>query len=222
MSLMDEYYLEKYGLIAGTDEAGRGPLCGPVFSAAVFIDNKKDLKILEKYAYDSKSISEKKRFEYYDFLIKNFDYVSGFADSEEIDMLNIFKATEYSMKKIFEGRDLKNSIVLADGKNFKFNFNYECIIKGDSKLAVIGAASIIAKCERDSYMKELSGKYPWFNLQKHKGYPTKEHLALIRDKKIISEYRLTYSPVKEVIKNGISWIDKNEFSKERLFRAGIL
>ncbi|BBE31004.1 ribonuclease HII [Tepiditoga spiralis] len=219
-TIFDLKYFKKYGSIIGLDEAGRGPLAGPVFAAAVYVENENELKALKRIGADSKTLSEKEREKRYNEIIKNFKYSYYAASSELIDEMNIFKATQYAMKKCVE--QLNSGYCLIDGKNFHFSFPFECIVKGDSKLSLIGAASIIAKVLRDKYMIKLSEKYPEYLFYKHKGYPTKEHVEKIKKYGIFNEYRLTFNPVKSMIINNEIQYNKNDFSKNTLMKLGVL
>ena len=216
----DIKYLKAYKTIIGLDEAGRGPLAGPVFAAAVYIDGENELKLLKKIGADSKTLSEKERNKRYEEITRNFKYAYFSASSELIDEMNIFKATQYSMKKCVE--QLKPGYCLIDGKNFHFSFPFECIVKGDSKSSLIGAASIIAKVLRDRYMINLSDKYPEYLFYKHKGYPTKEHIEKIKKYGIFDEYRITFNPVRSMIINNEIQYNKNDFSKNILMKLGVL
>ncbi|HPG47621.1 MAG TPA: hypothetical protein PLI81_00945, partial [Petrotogaceae bacterium] len=115
----------------------------------------------------------------------------------------------------------REGYVIVDGKNFKFPFRNECIIKGDQKSSIIGAASIIAKYERDAYMIKLSGKYPQYSFERHKGYPTKIHEQMVKKHGIFNEFRITFDPVRTLIVSGQIIADRSEFSAQRLLRIGM-
>ncbi|AEX86310.1 ribonuclease HII [Marinitoga sp. 1135] len=220
---MDIEYLKKYGKIIGVDEAGRGPLAGPVVAAAIEVENENQLKILEEISNDSKKLSEKKREEIYEILIKNFNYSIEIATPEEIDIYNIFSATTLAIERNLKKYNLSNAYVIIDGKNFKLSIeNYECIVKGDAKSKTIGAASILAKVYRDRLMVELDKQYPEYNMKKHKGYPTKEHIKLIEENGIKEFHRITFNPIKRMIIEKNVSINKKEFSTMRLMRIGVL
>lgn len=167
-----------YGcIIAGVDEAGRGPLAGPVVAAAVIIDNYfEELNEIN----DSKKLTEKKREKLYDLILENCNVGIGIADEKEIDEINILNATFLAMRRAL-GKIENYDIVLVDGnhKIRKFDGRQEEIIKGDGKSLSIAAASIIAKVYRDNIMKEISEKYPDYGFERHKGYGTKLHRELI-------------------------------------------
>lgn len=192
-----EKELQKLGhkLIAGIDEVGRGPLIGPVVTAAVILPTDFYLEGLT----DSKKLTEKKRDIFFDIIMKEaIDVQIGLATPEEIDEINILNATKLAMKRALD--QLKNvDFVLIDG-NMKFDFNYQylSIVKGDSKSISIAAASIIAKVTRDRIMKELDIKYPMYGFKKHNGYPTKKHLEAIKKYGLIEGYRKTYGPIKDM------------------------
>ena len=166
-------------LICGVDEAGRGPLAGPVCAAAVILPP--DLII--DGVNDSKKLSAKKREKLYDEICeKSFDYSIAYAIVEEIDNINILNATHLAMERAVNG--LKNSpdVVLVDGNSLpKWKYNSEAIIKGDSLSHSIACASILAKVTRDRLMIEESKKYSQYFFEKHKGYGTKLHIDMIRE-----------------------------------------
>jgi len=198
--------LNKYKKIIGIDEAGRGPLAGPVFVGAVVIESKKECELLAKIGRDSKSLSPKERERRYFQITKNFKYYSNFSTSDLIDQINIFKATELAIMKLLEkvvGKNLNDYYSIIDGKFFKLDYNYECIIKGDQISPLIGAASIVAKYERDIYMNQLHEIYPNYGFVNHKGYPTRKHIESIKKYGIISEHRKTFNPIKRFIEEGI-------------------
>ena len=167
-----------YQIICGVDEAGRGPLAGPVFAAAVVLPPNLMIAGLN----DSKKLSEKKREILYDE-IKSLSVACNvaFATEREIDEINILNATFLAMKRAVAGLNLQPDVVLVDGnRSPDLNVPTQTIVKGDSLSASIAAASILAKVERDRLMKNLSKKYPEYNFEKHKGYGTKMHIDLIK------------------------------------------
>ncbi len=184
--------------IAGVDEAGRGPLAGPVVAAAVIWDYSKDPQTIA----DSKSISSIKRLKAYDFILQNaVDIALGVINAKLIDTINIHKASLLAMRNALAGLQRQPELTIIDGK-FKIpNFELkQCpVIKGDRKITVVGAASIIAKVVRDSLMESYNKIYPGYEFHKHKGYSTKEHLACLRRKGPCAIHRLSYKPVKESI-----------------------
>ena len=185
-------------LICGIDEAGRGPLCGPVFASAVILDS--DL-VINKLK-DSKKLSEKNRNILYDEIkLKSIDCSYATASAEEIDKINILQASLLAMKRAFSLLKVKPDFIYIDGiycPDIKI-IPMKAIVRGDSLIQAISAASVIAKVERDKYMLQLDQKYPQYNLKKHKGYPTKEHLLLVKQYGINNIYRRSFKPIKELI-----------------------
>ena len=185
-------------LICGIDEAGRGPLCGPVFASAVILDADLVIKNLK----DSKKLSEKNRNILYDEIkSKALDYSYATASVQEIDKINILQASLLAMKRAFDLLSAKPDFIYIDGTycpDIKM-LPMEAIVKGDSLVHAISAASVIAKVERDKHMIQLDQKYPQYNLKKHKGYPTKEHLELVSRYGINEIYRLSFKPIKKLI-----------------------
>ena len=185
-------------LICGVDEAGRGPLCGPVFASAVILDD--NLKI--KNLGDSKKISPKKRKEVYEEIkIKAFECTFASASVEEIDKLNILNASLLAMKRAILMLNKKPPECFIDGLYTPTieGCKLIAIIKGDSLFPSISAASIVAKVERDKYMESLHVLFPEYELNTHKGYPTKKHISLIKKFGINKIYRKTFKPVKDLI-----------------------
>ncbi len=167
-----------YSLIAGVDEAGRGPLAGPVFAAAVILDEDKYIPDIK----DSKKLSEKKREEVYEYIIENAVAYSVFSvDEAEIDRINILNATHKAMCGAVNNLKIKPDYVLIDGNSIKgMEYSYETAVKGDAKVACIAAASILAKVSRDRYIRELDSVYPEYGFAKHKGYGTPLHTEALK------------------------------------------
>jgi len=185
-------------LICGVDEAGRGPLCGPVFAAAVILDNNLKIKNLD----DSKKISPKKRGEIYEEIKKNaFDFAYASASVEEIDKINILNASLLAMKRAILMLKKKPTECFIDGLYTPRieGVNLKAITKGDSLIPSISAASIVAKVERDKFMESLHALFPQYELNTHMGYPTKKHISLIKEFGINEIYRKTFKPVKDLI-----------------------
>ena len=185
-------------IIGGTDEAGRGPLFGPVVASCVVLKDDFDIKGIN----DSKKLSEKKREEYFDYIMENCIVGISIISNEIIDKINIYEASRLAMmdaiKKVREKVNLE--YVLTDAMKLPdLDIGYDAIIKGDAKSASIAAASIIAKVTRDRIMYDYDKKYPQYEFGKHKGYPTKRHIELLNKYGIINGYRLTYEPVKKVL-----------------------
>lgn len=191
MESLKEFDLSYNKIIAGVDEAGRGPLAGPVVAAAVVIEN----YIGEFEAInDSKKLTEKKREELYPLIVENCKIGLGIVDCKRIDEINILNATFEAMKMAVESVEADYEIVLVDGnKNIKgFEGNQECIVKGDGKSLSIAAASIIAKVTRDRIMQETAAKFPQYNFEKHKGYGTKLHVEKILEHGPCEQHRETF------------------------------
>jgi len=194
----NKYYDMGYEYIAGVDEAGRGPLAGPVFAAAVIF--KKGVVIPE--INDSKKLTEKKREELFDIIVeKALAYSIVSADEKEIDKINILAATLKCFDRAVSTLKIKPDVALIDGNRCgDMSVPYETIVKGDSKSMSVAAASILAKVSRDRYIYELDKKYPEYNFKKHKGYGTKEHLEAIRIYGPSPIHRLTFKGVKEHVR----------------------
>lgn len=183
-------------LIAGVDEVGRGPLVGPVVTAAVILPVNYQLEGLT----DSKKLSEKKRDKFYDIIMRDAIAVGiGMKDEKVIDEVNIYEATKLAMVEAIHHLSVKPEHVLIDAMPLELDIPTTSIIKGDAKSLSIAAASVIAKVTRDRMMYELDKKYPMYNYKKNKGYPTKEHVEAINKYGIIDGYRLTYGPVKDYL-----------------------
>ena len=195
-----ELYKQNINYIAGTDEAGRGPLYGPVVAACALLP--KDFKL--EGLTDSKKLTEKKRNEYYNYLIENVIYGVGIVESEEIDKTNIYEASRKAMIKAIEEvrKQIKVEYVLTDAMPIDLDIPVKPIIKGDAKSITIAAASVIAKVTRDKMMYKIDEKYPQYGFKNHKGYPTKKHIESINKYGLIDGYRKTYGPIKKYIEEG--------------------
>lgn len=188
-------YKEGFSNICGTDEVGRGPLVGPVVAAAVILPKNYKLEGLT----DSKKLSEKKRNEYYNILIKDaISYGIGVIDAKTIDEVNIYEASKMAMITAINNLSVAPDYILSDAMPLPFS-NCKAIIHGDALSLSIAAASVIAKVTRDKMMYDLDLIYPKYGFKDHKGYPTKKHLENIKKYGILDNYRLSYKPVKEVI-----------------------
>ena len=195
-----ELYKNNINNIAGTDEAGRGPLYGPVVAACVILPKNFELEGLD----DSKKLTEKKRNEYYNYLIENVIYGVGIIEPEEIDKINIYEASRKAMKEAIKQvrKQVKIEYVLTDAMPIDLDIPVKPIIKGDAKSITIAAASVIAKVTRDKMMYEIDRKHPEYGFKNHKGYPTKKHIEAINKYGLIDGYRKTYGPVKRFIEEG--------------------
>lgn len=198
----DKYISEGFNYIGGTDEAGRGPLVGPVVASCVIFP--KDY--VNEEINDSKKLTEKKREKLYDIIMKDAIAVGiGIVSNKEIDEINILEASRKAMILAYEEacKKIKIDVLLTDAMKIdSLDIKVEPIIKGDQKSISIGAASIIAKVTRDRILYELDSKYPMYELKKHKGYPTKRHIELINKYGVTEDYRKTYGPVKKVLEQG--------------------
>ncbi|MGH8832154.1 MAG: ribonuclease HII [Polaromonas sp.] len=186
------------GLIAGVDEAGRGPLAGPVVAAAVILDELNPIKGLA----DSKKLTALRRERLYDEIrAKALCCSIALASVEEIDSLNILQATLLAMKRAVEGLRLKPNKVLVDGNRLPtLGILAEAIVKGDALVPSISAASILAKVYRDRWCDEFHLEYPQYGFAGHKGYGTAEHLAALREHGACPQHRKSFAPVAEVLR----------------------
>ena len=187
----DEAVRNDYSILCGVDEAGRGPLAGDVYAAAVIL--KKDAVI--EGVNDSKKLSEKKREKLFDEIIEKSEaYCIATASVEEIDSINILQATMLAMTRAVKGLGITPDIALIDGNKAPEidGVQTQAVIKGDATSASIAAASILAKVARDRYMKEIAEKYPQYAFEKHKGYGTKLHNELILEHGPSEVHRKTF------------------------------
>lgn len=186
------------GLIAGVDEAGRGPLCGPVVAAAVMLDELKPIDGLN----DSKKLSERARERLFDEIRgKALCFCIAQASAREIDELNILQATMLAMRRAVNGLRLRPTRVLVDGNRLPvLPMSAEAIVRGDAKVRAISAASILAKVHRDRLCLSLHERFPQYGIDVHKGYPTPAHLSALREHGACDEHRRSFRPVREVLK----------------------
>ena len=189
-------------LTAGVDEVGRGPLCGDVVAAAVILDPAQPIAGLN----DSKKLTEKRREALFDEICgKALAFCVARASVEEIDRLNILHASMLAMTRAVEGlqrqgQAITPELVLVDGNRLpRWSYRAQAIVKGDSKVAAIAAASILAKVVRDREMCELDPRYPGYGLAGHKGYPTKAHLEALRTLGVTPIHRRSYAPVRALL-----------------------
>lgn len=199
LDLEKEYYSEKVKVIVGVDEAGRGPLCGPVVAAACILPK----GYHNEHINDSKKLTEKKREIAYQEIINDaLAYGVGIVDAKRIDEINIYQATKEAMSKAINQINISYDLILSDAMKLE-NQKVEVvpIIKGDAKAESIAAASIIAKVTRDHMLEEMDKKYPQYGFISHKGYGTKKHIEAIKKFGIIQGFhRETYEPIKSMIK----------------------
>lgn len=206
LTYQEQFYNDKINLIVGVDEAGRGPLAGPVVAAAVIFPrayNNIDIN-------DSKQLSEKKREALFDVIKENaIAYGVGIVSAEMIDEINIYEATKVAMKQAINNLKHNYDLILTDAMKLdSFDVEVIDIIKGDAKALPIAAASIIAKVTRDHMMDELDKKYPKYGFKKHKGYGTKEHMeALNKYGPIKGVHRFSYKPVEASLHQQMSLFD---------------
>ncbi len=186
----NECFRQGYRLVCGVDEAGRGPLAGPVCAAAVILPPELEIPGLN----DSKKLTDKKRRELYPVIMeKAVAYGIGFADHREIDEINILQATYLAMERAMAQLSVKPEMALIDGNRAKdFGLPVRTVIKGDSLSASIAAASVLAKVTRDDVMLEMAKQYPGYDLEIHKGYGTKAHYAALEKLGPSPIHRMTF------------------------------
>lgn len=184
------FYSESVKLICGVDEAGRGPLAGPVCAAAVILPERLEIPGLT----DSKKLTDKKRRELFPLIQEQaVAYGIGFASQQEIDEINILQATFLAMQRALEKLPVKPDLALIDGNRTKdFGLPVKTVVKGDSLSANIAAASILAKVTRDNLMQEMAETYPEYGFEVHKGYGTKAHYAALREHGPCPAHRMTF------------------------------
>ncbi len=190
MKDIDKELYERYAHICGVDEAGRGPLAGPVYAAAVILPHGFELPGLD----DSKKLTEKKREALFDVICENaVAYSIAFADEREIDDINILNATYLAMNRAIEGLQIKADFALIDGnRSTGINTENMTVVGGDGMYSCIAAASILAKVSRDRFMLEMAEKYPQYAFEKHKGYGTKLHYERLREHGPSEIHRLSF------------------------------
>jgi ribonuclease HII len=188
---------KKVYIIAGVDEAGRGPLAGPVVAAAVILADDSPIQGLA----DSKTLSAIRREELsQEIVLHAADWAIGSASVAEIDRINILQASLLAMKRAVMALKISPSMVLIDGnKNPQLPYAVTCIVRGDQLVPAISAASIMAKVTRDRWMLELDQKYPNYGFARHKGYPTKAHIDALNSHGISNIHRRSFGPVKKLL-----------------------
>ncbi len=196
----NELYQKGINIIGGTDEAGRGPLYGPVVAACVVLPKNFELEGIN----DSKKLSEKKRNTLYEYIVQNTIFGLGIVSPKEIDDINIYEASRKAMTIAIKQvqKQIPLEYVLSDAMPINIDIPVMPIIKGDAKSASIAAASIIAKVTRDKILYEADEKHPEYGFKNHKGYPTKKHLEAIDKYGLIDGYRQTYGPIKNYLETG--------------------
>lgn len=200
-----ELYEKNITLIAGVDEVGRGPLVGPVVASAVILPKNYQLEGLT----DSKKLSEKKRDKFYEIIKKDAISIGiGIIPPETIDKVNIYEASKLAMYEAINNLNILPEHILIDAMPLKLDIPSTSIIKGDALSLSIAAASVIAKVTRDKMMYELNKLHPEYYFDKHKGYPTKLHLEVLKKYGPLDNYRFSYKPVADVV-GGIN----NELNK---------
>lgn len=191
-----ELYNQGIEYIAGTDEAGRGPLAGPVVAAAVILPK----GLIITGVNDSKQLTEKKREELFDIINEKALAIGiSFIDNNKIDEINILEASRLAMMEAIKQLKIKPQYVLSDAMKMNIDVPVKPIIKGDALSESIAAASIIAKVMRDRFMDEMDLKYPNYGFKKHKGYPTKDHIEAIKKYGITPIHRKTFKPIKTML-----------------------
>lgn len=199
---LDLLSVPQAGLIAGVDEVGRGPLCGPVIAAAVILDPLRPIEGLK----DSKRLSEARR-EMLAAQVREhaLAWCIARADVEEIDHLNILHATMLAMQRAVTGLTVQPELALVDGNRCpQLAVPCQALVKGDDRVPAIAAASILAKVARDREMLELDVRYPGYGIASHKGYPTKQHMQALAELGATPIHRKSFRPVREALARGLS------------------
>ncbi len=194
----NELYKKGIKIIAGIDEVGRGPLIGPVVTAAVILP----IDFYDERINDSKKLTEKKREILYDVIMENAISVGiGMSSNEVIDEINILEATKKAMKEAVSNLSVKPEYLLIDAVKLDIDIPSLSIIKGDAKSQSIASASIIAKVTRDRMLKELDKLHPEYDFKHNKGYGTKKHIEALYKYGVLKEHRKTFEPVKSILLN---------------------
>lgn len=188
---------ESLDIIAGVDEAGRGPLAGPVVAAAVILDPERPIEGLR----DSKKLTAARREELAVLIKENaLAWCVADASVEEIETLNILEATMLAMRRAVEGLSTPPNLVLVDGNRIpRMNYRVTAIVKGDDKVPAISAASILAKTTRDNWMVEMDRRYPGYGFADHKGYGVPKHIESIRTLGVLPIHRKTFEPIASIL-----------------------
>ena len=206
-----ELYENGITLIAGVDEVGRGPLYGPVVSAAVILPVGYTLDGLT----DSKKLTPKKRDKFFDIIMRDAVSVGiGIKSAKRIDEINIYEATKEAMYDAINNLTITPEHVLIDAMKLNLDMPSTSIIKGDAKSISIAAASVIAKVTRDRMMEEDDKIHPEYEFARHKGYPTKKHIENVIKYGVLDEYRKTFEPIKSIIQ-GSDYNEKRKYKKTK-------
>jgi len=193
----DQSYGGEDACIAGVDEAGRGPLAGPVVTAAVILPTNCEALV---GLNDSKQLSKDKRSAYAALIKEHaLSYFIHFQSAQQIDELNIYEATKQSMKTSVESLSMKPNYVLVDAMTLPISIQQDSIIKGDAKSLAIAAASILAKTARDDYMDQLDEEFPMYGFAQHAGYGTKQHLIALEEYGPTIHHRKSFEPIKSML-----------------------
>lgn len=211
---MEPYICSYQGhLLAGVDEVGRGPLAGPVVTAAVILDPARPIADLA----DSKALSEKRREALFDLITSQaLAWAVGRCEVAEIDQLNIFHATLLAMSRAVQALSIAPEYVLVDGNRCPpWQWKSEAVIKGDGRVPCISAASIIAKVTRDREMCSLDALYPGYGLAQHKGYPTSQHVEALQLNGVSPVHRCSFKPVRDLMPEQAQ--EKISFEQTSLF-----
>lgn len=185
-----------YRLVAGADEAGRGSLFGPVFAAAVILDPARPIRGLA----DSKTLPKEARLELAELIRqRSAAWAVARAEAGEIDRINIYQASRLAIRRAIEGMPLACDYLLVDALSIDWPVPQQSLIRGDARVTCIAAASILAKVHRDECLVQYDGIYPGYGLDRHKGYPTPEHIAALRLLGPSPEHRRSYAPVREAM-----------------------
>lgn len=199
----EKLYQKGYRHIAGVDEAGRGPLAGPVVAAAVvFSEREKIIQLIKLGVRDSKALTARKREYLYHFIIEKCeDWSVSFVSEEVIDRINILEAAKLAMKEAVDKLEIKPDFLIIDGRNVIDDcpVSQLAIPRADKHIFSVSAASILAKVERDKICVELDKKYPGYGFARHKGYGTKFHLRMIKEKGPCEVHRKSFRPIRKVI-----------------------
>lgn len=197
MSPLNHGFWAAHHFVAGVDEVGRGPLAGPVIAAAVILDKDNKIRGLK----DSKAIPEKKRYELAEEIRdKSVAWAIGRAEVAEIDRLNILHASLVAMRRAINALTITPEYILVDGNRCpEVSCSVEAIVKGDQLIPVISAASIIAKVARDNEMLEMENRFPGYGFARHKGYPTRQHIAALDELGPCRIHRRSFAPVKKFL-----------------------